>query len=165
MIAAVSISTEAEMAIHVESAAFSEGGSIPRKHTCDGGDTSPPLAFRGVPAAAKSLALICDDPDAPGKTWVHWVVFDIPAGTGRLPEGVPARETLAGGGTQGKNDFKKLGYGGPCPPPGTHRYLFKLYVLDKELKLPAGATKAEVERAMEGHVLGQATLTGKYSRG
>jgi Raf kinase inhibitor-like YbhB/YbcL family protein len=153
------------MAMRIESAAFSEGALIPRRHTCDGEDVSPPLSWSGVPEGAKSLALICDDPDAPGKTWVHWVLFNLPPGTRELPEGVPARANLSGGGMQGTNDFRKLGYGGPCPPGGTHRYLFKLYALDAELALPAGATKAELEGAIEGHVLGQATLTGKYSRG
>lgn len=153
------------MAIHLESSAFSEGGMIPREYTCDGSDVSPPLSWSGAPDGTKSFALICDDPDAPGKTWVHWVLYDLPAGVGKLPRGVPGRAALSGGGTQGTNDFRKIGYGGPCPPGGTHRYVFKLYALDTELKLGAGATKGDAERAMKGHVLGQATLTGKYSRG
>jgi Raf kinase inhibitor-like YbhB/YbcL family protein len=153
------------MAMRIESSAFSEGGRIPRRHTCDGKDVSPPLSWSGTPEGAKSLALICDDPDAPGKTWVHWVVFNIPPAARQLPEGIAPGEIIPGGGTQGKNDFRKLGYGGPCPPGGTHRYQFKLYALDAELALPAGATKAELEDAIEGHVLGQATLTGNYSRG
>ena len=146
------------MAIQVQSSAFSEGGSIPRPYTCDGKDVSPPLSWSGVPEATKSLALICDDPDASSKTWVHWVLFNIPPRSGEL------KEAASGVGTQGKNDFQKPGYGGPCPPSGTHRYLFKLYALDTELKLSAGATKADVERAMEGHVLAKGTLTGKYAR-
>jgi Raf kinase inhibitor-like YbhB/YbcL family protein len=153
------------MAMRIESAAFSEGGLIPQRHTCDGKDVSPPLSWTGTPEGAKSLALICDDPDAPGKTWVHWVVFNIPPAARQLPEAIAPGGPISGVGTQGKNDFRKLGYGGPCPPGGTHRYQFKLYALDAELALPAGATKAELEGAMEGHVLGQATLTGKYSRG
>ena len=153
------------MAMRIESSAFSEGGLIPRRHTCDGKDVSPPLSWSGIPEGAKSLALICDDPDAPGKTWVHWVVFNIPPAARQLPEGIAPAETIPGGGTQGKNDFRKLGYGGPCPPGGTHRYQFKLYALDSELTLAAAATKAQLEGAIEGHVLGQATLTGKYSRG
>lgn len=152
------------MAIHIESSAFSEGGQIPRQYTCDGKDISPPLSWSGIPEGGKSLALICDDPDA-SKTWVHWVIFDLPARANGLPEAVPARESVLGGGTQGTNDFRKVGYGGPCPPSGTHRYMFKLYALDTEIKLSSGATKAEVERAMKGHVLAQATLMGKYSRG
>ena len=153
------------MALRVESPAFSEGGQIPRPYTCDGKDISPPLSWSGVPEAAKSLALICDDPDAPGKTWVHWVLFDLPPATGRLAEGIPARESVSGGGIQGTNDFRKIGYGGPCPPGGTHRYFFKLYALDTQLKLSAAATKADVERSMKGHILAEGTLTGKYSRG
>lgn len=151
--------------MRIESTAFSEGSLIPRRHTCDGKDVSPPLSWSGVPEGAKSLALICDDPDAPGKTWVHWVLFNLPSGTKELPEGVPALASVSGGGVQGINDFRKVGYGGPCPPKGTHRYMFRLYALDAELALPAGATKAELEGAIEGHVLGQVTLTGKYSRG
>jgi len=153
------------MAIQIQSSAFSEGGAIPKQYTCDGKDISPPLSWAGVPDETKSLALICDDPDAPRKTWVHWVLFDLPPGIKGLSEGVAARETIAEGGTHGVNDFRKLGYGGPCPPSGTHRYLFKLYALDAKLALSSGATKEEVLRAMEGHVLAQGTLTGKYSRG
>lgn len=151
--------------LKIQSAAFSDGGAIPKQYSCDGRDVSPPLSWSGVPAQARSLALICDDPDAPRKTWVHWVLFDLPAETAELPEAVPAGETTPAGGIQGTNDFRKLGYGGPCPPQGTHRYLFKLYALDRDLKLPAGATKEQLERAMEGHVLDQGTLTGRYTRG
>jgi Raf kinase inhibitor-like YbhB/YbcL family protein len=153
------------MAMRLQSPVFAEGGRIPRSYTCDGKDVSPPLSWDGVPEDAKSLALICDDPDAPGKTWVHWVAFNIPPAARQLPEAIAPGKTIPGGGTQGKNDFRKLGYGGPCPPGGTHRYHFKLYALDADLPLPAGATKAELEGAIAGHVLGQATLTGKYSRG
>ena len=153
------------MAIRVESPAFSEGGTIPRPHTCDGKDLSPPLSWSGVPQEAKSLALICDDPDAPGKAWVHWVVFDLPASLTGLPQGVPAQKTVPGGGLQGVNDFRKIGYGGPCPPGGTHSYAFKVYALDTEVALAAGATKADLERAMKGHVLAEGSLTGRYSRG
>jgi Raf kinase inhibitor-like YbhB/YbcL family protein len=152
------------MTMHIESSAFSEGGKIPRPYTCDGKDVSPPLSWSGIPTEAKSLALICDDPDASGKAWVHWVAFNLPPRAQGLPESVPARESVSGGGTQGTNDFRKLGYGGPCPPSGTHRYLFKLYALDTEVKLTSGGTKADLERAMEGHILAHATLTGKYSR-
>jgi Raf kinase inhibitor-like YbhB/YbcL family protein len=148
----------------LESPAFPDGGSIPRVHTCDGRDVSPSLSWTALPDGARTLALICDDPDAPGKTWVHWVLFDLPVSVGELPEGLPPdREVL--GGRQGTNDFRRIGYGGPCPPSGTHRYFFKLYALDEALGLPAGATKAQVERAMEGRVLAQASLMGKYSRG
>jgi hypothetical protein len=141
------------MAMRIESSAFSEGGKIPRPYT-----------WSGVPEGAKGLALICDDPDASGKAWVHWVAFDLPPRARGLPEAVPARESIAGGGTQGTNDFRKLGYGGPCPPSGTHRYLFKLYALDTDVNLTSAATKADLERAMEGHILAHATVTGKYNR-
>ncbi len=153
------------MAIQIQSSAFPEGGTIPKQYTCDGRDISPPLSWTGVPEGAKSLALICDDPDAPRTTWVHWVLFNLPPQTKELPEAVPPRETSPAGGIHGKNDFRKLGYGGPCPPSGTHRYLFKLYALDAELKLPAGATKDQVVHTMEAHILAEGRLTGKYSRG
>jgi Raf kinase inhibitor-like YbhB/YbcL family protein len=152
------------MAMRVESPAFAEGGRIPDRYTCDGRDVSPPLSWSGVPEATKSLALICDDPDAPGKTWVHWVLFNLPPRTKELPEGVPARESVSGGGEQGINDFRKIGYGGPCPPSGTHRYVFRLYALDTEVGLAAGATRADLDRAMKGRVLAEGALTGKYSR-
>jgi Raf kinase inhibitor-like YbhB/YbcL family protein len=149
----------------IESPAFKDGGAIPRQYTCDGRDASPALSWSGVPAETKSLALICDDPDAPAGIWVHWVLVDLPPSMTGLPEGVPATPTLSGGGVQGKSDFGRLGYGGPCPPSGTHRYEFKLYALDAELKLSAGATKAQLVRAMQGHILAEAKLTGKYKRG
>lgn len=150
--------------LEISSPAFSEGGSIPHRYTCDGKDLSPPLSWSGVPAGAKSLALICDDPDAPSGDWVHWVVFDLPSSSAGLPEGVLPREQIAGGGRQGKNDFRKTGYGGPCPPGGTHRYVFTLYALDRELGLGTGTTKAQLSAAMKGHVLAEGRLTGKYSR-
>jgi Raf kinase inhibitor-like YbhB/YbcL family protein len=150
---------ETAMGITLTSTAFREGAPIPVKHTCDGPDVSPPLAWRGAPAAAKSFALVSDDPDAPGKTWVHWVLYNVPPTVSQLAEGD------SGGGVQGLNDFRRTGYGGPCPPPGKpHRYFFKLYSLDAPLALTAGATKADVERAMQGHVLAQAQLIGTYGR-
>jgi Raf kinase inhibitor-like YbhB/YbcL family protein len=152
------------MALHIESSAFSDGGQIPRQYTCDGKDISPPLSWTGIPEGSRSLALICDDPDA-SKTFTHWVIFDLPPKTSGLPEAVPARESIAGGGAQGTNDFRKVGYGGPCPPSGTHRYMFKVYALDRELKLAPGSFKSDVERAMKGHILAESTLMGKYSRG
>ncbi len=150
--------------IVVTSASFEEGKSIPKKHTCDGEDVSPRLAWTGVPDGAKSVAVICDDPDAPAGTWVHWVIYNLPADAGGLGENVPPRETLPDGARQGKNDFGRIGYNGPCPPGGTHRYFFKVYALDSLLDLPAGATKAQLVRAMEGHVLAQGSLMGTYSR-
>ncbi len=144
----------------VTSTAFKEGGMIPGKYTCDERDLSPQIAWSGVPVEAKSIALICDDPDAPAGTWVHWVVFNIPATVKELAEGA----SMPSGAKQGINDFRKLPYGGPCPPGGTHRYFFKVYALDTILALKEGATKGELLKAMEGHVLAQGQLMGKYKR-
>ena len=150
--------------IKLVSRAFTEGQTIPRQYTCDGINISPPLEWTGLPKSAKTIAIIADDPDAPAGTWVHWVIFNLPADTLGMVENVPATEDVAGGGLQGKNDFQKIGYGGPCPPSGTHRYFFKIYALDGELPLKAGATKSEVEKASEGHIVGQAQLMGTYRR-
>jgi Raf kinase inhibitor-like YbhB/YbcL family protein len=152
------------MAIAVTSAAFTEGGMIPKEYTCDGRDISPPLAWTGVPEGAKSLAIICDDPDAPVGTWVHWVLFNIPATADELPQGIPGDKLLENGARHGINDFRKFGYGGPCPPGGTHRYYFKLYALDTELAKEPGITKAELLKAMEGHILSEGQLMGRYAR-
>lgn len=153
------------MAFTIGSSAFSEGGTIPRKHTCDGPDLSPPLSWTGAPAGVRSFALICEDPDAPRGAWVHWVIFDLPASLTGLPEGVPAAAEPPVGGRQGKNDFGGMGYGGPCCPRGTtHRYFFRLYALDATLGLKAGATKADVLKAMEGRILAEAQLMGRYGR-
>ncbi len=147
------------MTIQFASSAFDEDGSIPRKHTCDAEDLSPQLDWSGVPDGTHSLALIVDDPDAPRGDWVHWVLVDLPPDLDGLPEDV------SGTGTDGKNDFGRLGYGGPCPPRGSnHRYFFKLYALDVVLGLPSGATKADVEAAMAGHILAQGQLMGRYGR-
>ena len=153
-----------DMTMTIKSPAFEEGEGIPRKYTCDGNDISPPLEWGNIPKGTKSLALICDDPDAPVGTFVHWVLYDLPAGTTELSENLPADETLADGTKQGKNDFRRLGYGGPCPPGGTHRYYFKLYALDAETGLAPGATKPELLKAMEGHVLAEGRLMGTYKR-
>lgn len=140
------------------SPAFAAGAAIPERFTCEGEDVSPALAWSGAPEGTRSFALICDDPDAPGRTWVHWVVWDIAAETTSLPEGFD-------GARQGLNDFRRTGYGGPCPPPGApHRYFFKLYALDAALDLPARATKADLERALRGHVRAEAQLMGTYRR-
>lgn len=155
---------EDKMEIKLTSAAFKEGQPIPRAYTCDGVNVSPPLEWSGVPANAKTLAIVCDDPDAPAGTWVHWVLYNLPASNIGLVENVPTTENLKAGGFQSTNDFEKIGYGGPCPPGGTHRYFFKLYALDGELSLPAGATKAETLKAMEGHIVAQTQLMGTYSR-
>ena len=153
-----------KMEIKLTSAAFQEGGAIPKQHTCDGANVSPALAWTGVPEKAVALALIVDDPDAPAKTWVHWVVFNLPATAKGLPENVPAQETVAGGGRQGTNDFKKVGYGGPCPPSGTHRYYFKLYALDTNVADESKTTKEQLLKEMEGHVLAEGQLIGTYKR-
>jgi len=148
----------------VKTTAFSEGGTIPKKYTCDGADLSPALTGADAPAGTKSLALIADDPDAPVGTWTHWIAWNIPP-EAVLPEGVVKVESLGDGTRQGKNDFKKIGYGGPCPPPGKpHRYFFKLYALDANLDLKPGADRKELGSAMKDHVLGQAELMGKYGR-
>ncbi|MCD6254837.1 MAG: YbhB/YbcL family Raf kinase inhibitor-like protein [Deltaproteobacteria bacterium] len=152
------------MEIKVKSEAFEEGGMIPKKYTCDGEDASPPLSWTGVPEGTEALALICDDPDAPVGTWVHWVIFNIPPDTTGLSENIPPERVLESGARQGRNDFGNIGYGGPCPPRGTHRYYFKLYALDKKVDLEPGATKDELLKAMEGHVLAEGKLMGRYKR-
>jgi Raf kinase inhibitor-like YbhB/YbcL family protein len=151
--------------MQLTSSAFAEAGPIPGKYTCDDKNVSPPLKWSGVPAGAKALVLIVDDPDAPGGTWVHWVLYDLPATVTELGEDVPKSQYVPAGAKQGVNDFRQLGYGGPCPPPGKpHRYFFKLYALDAPLDLKPGATKKEVERAMEKHLLAHAQLMGTYKR-
>jgi Raf kinase inhibitor-like YbhB/YbcL family protein len=155
---------EDKLEIKLTSMAFKEGAPIPRAYTCDGVNVSPPLEWSGVPKTAKTIAIVCDDPDAPGGTWVHWVFYNLPADNIGLVENLPATEKLAAGGFQGTNDFQKTGYGGPCPPSGTHHYYFKIYALDSELPLKAGATKAETMKAMEGHIVLQGQLMGTYSR-
>ena len=155
----------AAQAWELSSPAFPPGGAIPARFTCDGADVSPRLQWTDPPAGAKGFALIVDDPDAPGGIWVHWVLYGMNGALRSLPEGVAAREVVAGLGTQGVNDFRRLGYGGPCPPPGpAHRYLFHLYALDGEVALAPGKTKAEVLKAIEGRVLGRTELLGRYQR-
>ncbi len=149
--------------LDMKSAAFQNGGDIPRKHTCDGGDVSPALSWTGAPARTRAFALIVDDPDAPGGTWVHWVLYDLPANAKNLAEG-SGGESQPTGAKQGVNDFRKTGYGGPCPPGGTHRYYFKLYALDAPTELKPGATKQQVLAATKGHVLAESELVGRYGR-
>lgn len=145
--------------------AFRQNAMIPRQFTCEGEDLSPPLQWTDSPTGTQSFALICDDPDAPMGTWVHWVIYNIPTESSGLPEGVSRADSLSDGARQGFTDFQKTGYGGPCPPPGKpHRYFFKLYALDGKLSVKGKATKESVLAAMEGHVLGQATLMGLYER-
>ena len=154
----------ASTSLQVTSTSFKEGQPIPRQYTCDGVNISPPIEWSGVPQNTKTIALIADDPDAPAGTWVHWVFYNLPAANIGLVENMPANENLRAGGVHGKNDFEKLGYGGPCPPSGTHRYYFKIYALDSELPMKAGATKVELLKVMEGHVLAQGQLMGTYER-
>ena len=156
----------AALGIEVTSSTFKEGASIPVKHTCDGENTSPPLNWSGVPQDARSIALISDDPDAPGGTWVHWVLYGLPPDVKELTEGVPKTDELASGARQGTTDFMRTGYGGPCPPAGhgVHRYYFKVYALDTSLGLDAGATKRDLLSAMKGHILAEGQLMGTYER-
>jgi Raf kinase inhibitor-like YbhB/YbcL family protein len=153
------------MNLPIASTAFSEGQPIPQKYTCQGEDLSPPLKWTNAPANTKSFALITDDPDAPMGIWVHWVLYDLSPTTTALAEDVAKTQYIAGNAKQGINDFHRLGYGGPCPPPGKpHRYFFKLYALDRVLDLKPGATKKDVEAAMKGHVLAEGQLMGTYQR-
>ena len=149
----------------VTSAAFRDGETVPVRHTCDGEDFSPPLTWTGVPVGTRSFALICDDPDAPRGTWVHWLIWNLPSDAIELGEGVPPRPELPSGARQGLNDGGDLGYAGPCPPPGKpHRYFFKLYALGTTLNLPPGTNRSDLEPAMESHVLARGTIMGTYER-
>lgn len=151
--------------MRVESDAFKAEETIPQRYTCDGEDLSPPLSWSEPPAGTQGLVLIGDDPDAPVGTWDHWVLFNIPAATRSLPEGIPADPVIDGVGTHGSNGWHRLGYGGPCPPKGgAHRYYFKLYALDTTLNLDPGASKKDVETAIEGHILAEGQLIGLYGR-
>lgn len=151
--------------MELTSSAFEEGKTIPTEHTCDGQDLSPALQWSGAPEETGAFALVVDDPDAPAGTWVHWVLYGVPADRSELPEGIPAAETALDGARQGRNDFQRLGYGGPCPPPnGAHRYRFTLYALAADTGLEPGATKERLLEAIEGHVLARARLTGSYRR-
>ena len=153
------------MSFVLETKAFPKGGEIPGKYTCSGEDVSPALSWSGAPQETKSFALIVEDPDAPSGTFTHWIVYDLPATTHQLPENVSKSDDLSGGGRQGRNDFRRVGYGGPCPPPGrSHRYFFKLYALSAALNLPAGASKRDVESAMRGRIIAQVELMGKFAR-
>ena len=158
LLAMVTAIAAGEARIKVTSSAFQEGGNIPSKFTCDVSDTSPPLQIAGVPSGAKSLVLIVDDPDAPGGLFTHWLAWNIPPQTGSIAEGSAPK------GVQGANDFGKSGYRGPCPPPGTHRYSFKIFALDRELELRSGAKRSQVDAAMKGHVIAQGELVGRYTK-
>jgi Raf kinase inhibitor-like YbhB/YbcL family protein len=148
----------------LESSAFSNEAQIPSRYTCDGENLSPSLHWSELPEGTQSVALVMDDPDAPLQTFVHWVVYNLPPTVSELSEGAGVKNSPSTGMVVGKNDFGNIGYGGPCPPRGTHRYYFKLYALDRQLTLSAGATKSQLERAMERHVLAQAVLIGHYRR-
>lgn len=153
------------VALDLKSPGFKEGGYIPSEYTCSGENRSPALSWAGLPEGTKSLALVCADPDAPAGTWIHWVIFNIPPLLPGLEGGVPRQGSLPGGIRQGNNDFKEIGYFGPCPPPGRpHRYLFRLYALDGELGLPPGSSGGALEKAVRGHVLAEAKLTGLFGR-
>ena len=158
MLFAASGSFGAGAKMKITSSAFQEGGNIPSKFTCDGGNASPPLQITGVPSEAKTLVLIADDPDAPGGLFTHWLVWNIPPQTNSIAEGSAPK------GVHGTNDFGKSGYGAPCPPSGTHRYYFRVFALDRELTLPAGAKRSQLDGAMKGHVVAQGELMGRYAR-
>ena len=152
------------MTFELTSTAFAPAQQIPSKYTCNGENVSPPLRWSDPPPDTQSLALICDDPDAPAGTWVHWVLYNLPAKTRALLETVPANADLPDGSRHGKNSGGRLGYSGPCPPSGTHRYFFKLYALDTVLGLASGADKSQLLQAMQGHILAQTELMGTYKK-
>ena len=154
----------AEKDVKLSSSAFKEGELIPVKYTCDGENISPPLAWTWYPKRTQSFALIADDPDAPMGTWVHWVIYNIPAHINSLEENIAKTDTLGQGIMQGITDFRKPGYGGPCPPGGTHHYYFKIYALDIMPDVEPGLTKAELLKIMKGHIIAKGQLVGKYKR-
>lgn len=151
--------------MQLSTSAFLPGDDIPAKFTCDGSDLSPALLWTTPPDGTQSFALVMEDPDAPRRTWVHWILYDLPGDERELPEGVSPEQALLSGARQGRNDFRNVGYGGPCPPIGAaHRYYFRLYALDARLELRANATRADLDRAMRGHILARAELMGRYRR-
>lgn len=152
------------MTIKLSSPALSQNGNISKRYTCDGVNISPPLSWTNAPSDTKSFAILVEDPDAPSKTWIHWVIFNIPPAETSLPEHFPALKEMSNGIRQGTNDFRNIGYGGPCPPSGTHRYFFKIFALDTMLKLPSGSTKPQLVQAMKDHILAEGELIGTYSR-
>jgi Raf kinase inhibitor-like YbhB/YbcL family protein len=169
MAAGITCAAERDTTMELSSSAFAHDADIPSQHTCEGGDQSPPLAWSGVPAGAKSLALIVDDPDAPDPaapkmTWVHWVLYNLSPDTSGLAAGKSRPADLPPGTREGLNDWQRTGYGGPCPPTGRHRYVHKLYALDTVLPVLQPPTKAALERAMQGHILAKAELVGYYRK-
>jgi len=152
------------MTLQLTSPAFTQGNPIPAIYTCSGRNISPPLAWSDPPAGTQGFALIVDDPDAPGGTWTHWLIYNLSSTAIGLREGLQPLERFGDGSLSGKNSWGKIGYGGPCPPSGTHRYFFKLYALDRLLSIPSGANAAQLVQAMEGHILGTAELMGTYRK-
>jgi Raf kinase inhibitor-like YbhB/YbcL family protein len=164
-ISAATSAARPEAAMQINSNSISPGGEFPKRETCDGGDSSPQLSWSGAPPNTQSFALILDDPDAPSGTFTHWIAWNVPASARELAENLPKSAQLPDGTRQGRNDFGKAGYGGPCPPPGkAHRYFFRLYALDNLPAVKAGAGRGELEHAMEGHVLARGELMGRYGR-
>ena len=160
-----SVLVAASGAVITLSSASLQDGRVPKEFTCDGEDKSPPLTWQALPNGTRALALTLTDPDAPGQTFTHWILYNLPTNNNALPEDVPKQEELSNGSRQGKTDFGKIGYGGPCPPPGKpHRYVFTLYALDAKLDVPAGAPRSQVESAMQDHVLARGELTARYGR-
>lgn len=155
----------AAMGFELKSAELHPNDPIPQRFTCDGADVSPPLTWEGAPAGTRSFSVVAEDPDAPGGTFVHWVLYDVPGTARALPENLPQQKTLPDGSRQGRNGFGRIGYGGPCPPPGpAHRYSFRLFALDATLDLAPGASRGDLDRAMKGKILAQAELLGRYGR-
>ncbi len=150
--------------MEVSSIAFKDNGFIPKQHTCDGAGFSPPLQWRDIPEGTRSLAMICDDPDAPGGMFVHWVIYNIPPNIQQFAENIAHVERLSFGAIQGKNDFGMIGYGGPCPPKGVHRYFFRLFALDETLEMGPGSSKDRLLEEMNGHLIGTCQIIGKYKR-
>jgi len=151
--------------MEITSSAFRSNGNIPRANSCDGADLSPPLAWQNAPSGSATFALIVDDPDAPAGIWVHWLLYELPGSAKEIAAGIARSEILPSGAKQGINDFGRVGYGGPCPPPGTaHRYSFKLYALDTHVTLKARATKNQLLDAIQGHTIGAAEIVGHYRR-
>ncbi len=165
LVSNISAAQGKQASLEIKSSAFQPGGTMPRKNTCDGNDLSPQLSWSNPPSGTRAFALIVDDPDAMGGAWVHWVIYDLPADTREMAEGVPTTEALSNRAKQGINDFHKIGYGGPCAPQGqTHRYVFKLYALDAPTGLQPRATKQQLLKAIENHVLAEGELIGRYKR-
>jgi Raf kinase inhibitor-like YbhB/YbcL family protein len=163
LLAAGAFAKGGNVGFELKSSAFDNGGHIPEDFTCDGTGQSPPLEWEGAPPGTKAFALIADDPDAPGGTWTHWLLFNVPGSATALQAAVSSDRDLKDGSKQGKNDFQNIGYGGPCPPGGTHRYYFRLFALNDQLSLKSGASRPQLETALKGHVIGQAQVMGTYT--